>query len=189
MPPKVGTRRYGWRLGTLQNLIEFAARTREDKQIKVADAQTHTETRKTTHTHTHAHTHTMGVEWAKSQNQVCSMHALRMQSVRLPKIVRKHTHTHMQGLTSNANTLVSNCCTAWAFLGPPTWAHSCRKGHTSSRVTHVATMRAVHWLLVSMSIETSPLWPPPQVAAIWWLIIAPAKSSMQNNMLSRACTS
>ena len=55
MPHKVGTRRYGWRLGTLQNLIELAARTREDKQIKVADAQTHTETRKTTHTHAHTH--------------------------------------------------------------------------------------------------------------------------------------
>jgi hypothetical protein len=37
----------------------------------------------------------------------------------------------------------------------------------SSRVTRVATMRAVHWLLVSKSMETSPLWPPPQVAAIW----------------------
>jgi hypothetical protein len=76
MPPKVGTRRYGWRLGTLQNLIELAARTREDKQIKVADAQTHTETCKTTHKHTHTHTHThhgcgMGQESKPSLFNAC----------------------------------------------------------------------------------------------------------------------
>ena len=64
MPPKVGTRRYGWRLGTLQNLIEFAARTREDKQIKVADAQTHT------HRDTQNNTHTMGVERACTEDAI-----------------------------------------------------------------------------------------------------------------------
>ena len=178
MPPKVGTRRYGWRLGTLQNLLELVARTEEDKQLVVLFARTcdcmQTQGKANhscTDTQRHAkHTHTHWV-WNVPRMKVKSKFAQcvhlgcdRYVCMKLCANTRAHTHagTHKQRKRDCVKV-----CHDMGAPGAPNMAHTCKKGRTSSRVTHVATMRAVHWLLVPMSMETSPLWPPPQVAAIW----------------------
>ena len=119
----------------MQNLIELVARTEEDKQLVVLFARTRDcmqtqgkANHSCTDTQRHAkHTHTHWV-WNVPRMKVKSKFAQcvhlgcdRYVCMKLCANTRAHTHTHTQGLTSNANVIVSKCVTTWVLLGPPTW--------------------------------------------------------------------